>query len=93
MPSMASRILGLAVLAAFIVLFLYFLKYLVYAALIVLAAAVLGGVLFYFRMRRAVRRFRKAFAQAQAQAARSQPAQQRRDGEVLEAEFKVKDER
>ncbi|MFO1533418.1 MAG: hypothetical protein ABR562_06960 [Thermoplasmatota archaeon] len=94
MPSLASRVLGLAVLAAFILLFVYFFTFILKVAAIILALAVVAGLLFYVRMRLALRRFARTFQKAQ-EAGRTQaerPGSQA-GGDVLDAEFKVKDER
>lgn len=94
MAGFGARIGGLLVVAlivAFLVLFIKEILILV-AALVILLT--LAAVLFYVRMRLALRRLRRAFGAGLEEAARRQPQGAPGPGrqDAIDAEFKVKDE-
>ena len=95
MANLGSRIVGALAVLAFLLLlpFIFTGIAVIIVALFLLAA--LAGLLFYIRIRLALRRFRKAFEKAQAaQASQVQgtaPAPPRNGHDVLDAEFKVKE--
>lgn len=84
-------LLALALIVAFLVLFIKQILILVAALLLLLT---LAAALFYVRMRLALRRLRRAFGAGLEEAGRRQtqgaPGPARKD--AIDAEFKVKDE-
>jgi hypothetical protein len=99
----------IAVLVVFLILLPFIFTGLLVFAVAILAILAIAGLIFYIRIRLALRRFRKAVAFAQKAAAGFQAGRQASDrpkgpteptrdrgpdasGNVIDAEFKVKDE-
>ena len=96
MMSLGQRVVGVLAIVLFLLLLPFLFATVVAAAVVLVVLAVVAGLVFYFRMRMVLRRYRAAFeveqkrlreeAQAREQAARREQAG------VLDAEFTVHDE-
>jgi hypothetical protein len=78
---------SLAVLAFVVFLVVYFFEFIVQVAVVLLAAAVVLAVVFYLRIRLAMRRFRAQLQEVERRRRTAAPPE-----DVVEAEFKVKDD-
>lgn len=94
MAGFGARIGGLLATALVVALLVLFIKEILILVAALLLVITLAAVLFYVRMRLALRRLRRAFGAGLEEAARPQgqgsPGTARKD--AIDAEFKVKDE-
>jgi Flp pilus assembly protein TadB len=94
MAGFGARIGGLLATALAIAILVLFVKQVLILVAALLLLLTLAAVLFYVRMRMALRRLRRAFGAGLEEAARRQGGGPQGEGrkDAIDAEFKVKDE-